>query len=350
MSHVARKDLLWNWLPIAARTVFVFHPLVWAAEREWNQMQEMACDSHVLHILKPRASEYGETLLKAAAHITIFPQRMTSALSIIESYGSLQRRLKAMKSVSTLTRRSALLASSGLIVTAVLCLVPWRLTAAPRSKNVVLLDHSKCHTEKDLPGGLVYDQEMEDFATSATYTLTEVDVPDSGWLVDAITVYFASPAAEKMNSQGRSVPHSEGWLKVNRGRLNIFSKTGSVPLAKDDPSKGEVVTVTQKTLKDGVYAMTVSGLNRKLTPGKYWVGLTPMFNWKRNGQGLHELTLDKRIGDEGVLRNTGGSQHFGPDDETGWKQLSSLYGGAARDEEPAIKIEGRPMDKKSDAG
>lgn len=351
MAHLARRDLIWNWLPVMARTLFVFHPLVWLAEREWNQILEMACDTHVLHTVRPPVREYGTTLLKAAAHIKLSNQCHESALAVIESYESLQRRLESMKTSHILSRRSALFASFCLIATGALFLIPWRLTAAERSKNVVLLDHSKGHTEKDVPSGFVYDQEQDDFPGSSTYTLAEVVVPDTGWLVDSITVYFVAPPAEKLNpQQGHSVPHADGWLKVNKGRLNIFSKTGSVPAAADDPSKGEVVALTQKALKDGVYAITVSGLNRKLTPGKYWVGLTPMYNWVRNGQAFHVLTVDQRKGDEGVMRNPAGGEHFTAEDENAWKPISQLFGGASRDEEPAIKIEGLPINKKGEAG
>ena len=36
LAHLKRRDLWWGWLPALSQCLFCFHPLVWAANRQWN--------------------------------------------------------------------------------------------------------------------------------------------------------------------------------------------------------------------------------------------------------------------------------------------------------------------------
>jgi beta-lactamase regulating signal transducer with metallopeptidase domain len=67
LGHQKRRDLLWNWLPVAARLLFFVHPLVWLAEREWRLAQELACDALALRATAAPVGCYADLLVTIAA-------------------------------------------------------------------------------------------------------------------------------------------------------------------------------------------------------------------------------------------------------------------------------------------
>jgi beta-lactamase regulating signal transducer with metallopeptidase domain len=67
LAHVKRRDLLWAWLPVLARCLFFFHPVVWLAHAEWRLAQELACDELTLRLTKSSPADYGEMLVRLAA-------------------------------------------------------------------------------------------------------------------------------------------------------------------------------------------------------------------------------------------------------------------------------------------
>src|SRR5262249_56830663 len=66
LAHLKRRDLAWAWLPLGARLLFFFHPLVWLAEIHWRLAQEIACGELALRVTRSPARCYGELLLKVA--------------------------------------------------------------------------------------------------------------------------------------------------------------------------------------------------------------------------------------------------------------------------------------------
>ena len=67
LAHLKRQDLLWNWLLVAVRSVFFFHPLVWIVAKPLVGAQEAACDELVLQAKVASASDYGRLLVKLSA-------------------------------------------------------------------------------------------------------------------------------------------------------------------------------------------------------------------------------------------------------------------------------------------
>jgi MYXO-CTERM domain-containing protein len=99
------------------------------------------------------------------------------------------------------------------------------------------------------------------------YGLSDVTVPAGGWTIGSISVYFTD-----------SVWQQSGV--VTQGVLNFFPKSGALPAGTNDPrpsplGSGTTVSVTQ-ILANGVNTITASGLSSVLTPGDWWVGLTPI--------------------------------------------------------------------------
>ena len=161
------------------------------------------------------------------------------------------------------------------------------------------------------------DQEFPDFPAFSTYQVADVTVGAGGWAIDSITSYFGSG--------GGSWPSS---LDV---RVNIFSKTGALPLASDDPTAGAEYAATLTA--DGSFLdVTASGLGIHLAPGAYWIGMTPIVDFATYGQNFHWQTSGI-VGDPSALRNPGNGFADGSD----WGTYA-MIGGTAGD--GAILIEG----------
>src|SRR5262249_46793700 len=66
LAHLARRDLEWGWMLTAARVLFFFHPLIWAATGEWRLADEMAADEMAVRTTGASTGEYGRVLLRTA--------------------------------------------------------------------------------------------------------------------------------------------------------------------------------------------------------------------------------------------------------------------------------------------
>ena len=128
MAHIRRGDLLGNWFSTLVSGLFFFHPLVWLALRESRLSQEVACDE--LAVRRPGVSvaDYGRLLVELATQRPM-PASPLVTVGVVESFHVfLKRRLSAMKSFGTRSRRVFAL-SWFVAIVAVLGLLPWRLVA-----------------------------------------------------------------------------------------------------------------------------------------------------------------------------------------------------------------------------
>jgi len=119
MAHLKRLDLPLAVVPLLARTLFFFHPLVWWASAEWAAAREEACDALALSATKLPPADYGRLLLKLASPMAVPP-----ALGFSPGYHTLHRRLMSLGAAQRTPRRARLL------VLALPLLLPWRLSAA----------------------------------------------------------------------------------------------------------------------------------------------------------------------------------------------------------------------------
>ncbi len=131
LVHLRRGDLWWGWLPLLGRLLFFFHPLLWLAEREWREAQEMACDALALQSAGASVSDYGGTLMKVVEYCA--PRRSADlpALAVLESFQALRRRLLALPNGAR--PRPLIWRGVGTMVmgAALLGLLPCRLAARP---------------------------------------------------------------------------------------------------------------------------------------------------------------------------------------------------------------------------
>jgi hypothetical protein len=161
-------------------------------------------------------------------------------------------------------------------------------------------------------------------APSGTYGLSAVTVPPARWDVHAVTIFTTATAPDK-------------WVQLRRARLNVVSKKGDLPAADDDPRRGREVEVTVREHRPGVFAITAADLKLRLTPGDYWIGLTPIHDFAAHGRGGHLLT-------DGVRNARFDDVARAPDDGTrpflrDWMTLGPRIF-APINEHLAIKIEG----------
>jgi prepilin-type processing-associated H-X9-DG protein len=127
--HLRRRDLLWGGLPALAQRLFWFHPLAWLAGGEWHLAQELACDEEVVRITRTRPGDYGEVLVKVAAQAFTRAAGGWMAAGVLESSQTLQRRLIAMKSLGSFSRKRVGWIGALLAIIGVMLLVPWQVTA-----------------------------------------------------------------------------------------------------------------------------------------------------------------------------------------------------------------------------
>jgi len=126
LAHLRRGDLTWSWLLLVLRGFFFFHPLVWLADREWRETQELACDHLALQTTRATPWEYGAVLLHVAELCRPYPVRAFLTLGIAESFRTLQRRLIVIRNAGTPARRWTAVGSLLLALMAT-SLVPWQL-------------------------------------------------------------------------------------------------------------------------------------------------------------------------------------------------------------------------------
>ncbi|MDO0823887.1 M56 family metallopeptidase [Desulfosporosinus nitroreducens] len=64
LSHYKRKDILINWLAVAAQIVHWFNPLIWCSFAKMREDCELACDADSLSFLKPEEYQsYGLSII-----------------------------------------------------------------------------------------------------------------------------------------------------------------------------------------------------------------------------------------------------------------------------------------------
>ena len=124
MAHLKRGDLPLAVVPLLARMLFFFHPLVWWASAEWAASREEACDALALSATNLPSTDYGRLLLKLASPTALPSTALPPALGFSPGYCALRRRL-----VSLGAARPAPRWARGLVL-ALPLLLPWRLSAA----------------------------------------------------------------------------------------------------------------------------------------------------------------------------------------------------------------------------
>ena len=141
-----------------------------------------------------------------------------------------------------------------------LCLTVFALTMilAISDNAEILLDQSDYNL--DVPGFI--NAYAPGPMGMQTFSVNDITVGENGWVIQSITSY--------VNALG-------GYDDlVNSGYLNIFPKTGPMPVdGVDVPTIDVVVDLTVTFISGNDFAVTADNLNLELGAGEYWIGVTP---------------------------------------------------------------------------
>jgi len=129
LAHLARRDLLWNGLPLLAQRLFFFHPLVWLAGHEWSLAQEIACDALAVEVTETPPSAYGRMILGIATRRHASAASLFPTLAVAGSRHTLRRRLFAMQHIGTASRPRLILAAALTLALTIGGLLPWHIVA-----------------------------------------------------------------------------------------------------------------------------------------------------------------------------------------------------------------------------
>lgn len=121
LTHIQRKDILWNWITHGITLLHWFNPLIWITNRRIRADMEMACDEALLTKLAAQdRHDYGMTLIKVSQFVSR-PQAFPNSLGILENHRELKNRLIMIKEYTTMNLKKTIvfgLALSALTFTA----------------------------------------------------------------------------------------------------------------------------------------------------------------------------------------------------------------------------------------
>lgn len=156
---------------------------------------------------------------------------------------------------------------------------------------------------------------------SAIFAVSDVTVPTGGWTIQSVSTYFTDFSFEPT---------------VTSAVLNIFPKTGNLPLSTNDPrtsptGQGTTVAVVDVRTIGGAtqqpaMILTAAGLNINLAAGSYWIGLTPTLAGGFFGTDSHWPAVSL-IGDQSAARGYGS----GPGATFPWTGAGAVVGVPAFD-------------------
>jgi hypothetical protein len=182
-----------------------------------------------------------------------------------------------------------------------------------------LWDQSSYNTSEQA----IVDQEFPDFPAYSSYQMHDVTFtwPISGTV--QLDVYFT---------------HGYGnWASVTQARFNCVKHAdGNLPPQSYDPRDGQVVPIFKSDLGDAWKLCSYVEID--LSPGTWWIGLTPIASYGDYGQEFHLAAASGVIGFETGLRNPAGGFGYGNNWFPAWARLG--YGS----NDGAIAIEPAPAE------
>lgn len=124
LAHVRRGDLVLGWVPVLARTLFFFHPLVHLAMREYALCREAACDALVVSRGRQAPRTYGRLLLR----LGVAPHPHHALPGASPTFRTLKRRIDMLGQATDAPPRVLTLCLVTMI--AAIGVTPWRVVAA----------------------------------------------------------------------------------------------------------------------------------------------------------------------------------------------------------------------------
>jgi beta-lactamase regulating signal transducer with metallopeptidase domain len=130
LAHYQRGDLIWNWLPLIAHSLFFFLPFIWLIEQKLLQLQEICCDRLALQFTHAPAACFGNVLLRVSLRPGLQKSGNLAVYYESHSFKTLQNRLRALHSVDHPKRKQRAAAGCCLLLLGIVAVIPWRLALA----------------------------------------------------------------------------------------------------------------------------------------------------------------------------------------------------------------------------
>ena len=169
------------------------------------------------------------------------------------------------------------------------------------------------------------------FGGFISYAVDDVTVPAPGWVVTKITQWYSA--------------FDPNWVGgVTQGYVNVYPKSGPLPLATDLPS---AVLVPMSCVNDAAQSAAVgqpviaafANVNINLPAGQYWIGIAPRRS--PSPLGVNRMWPSATVGDPVALHLNGAAwaQAVGnwdgafrvegevpvPTEPTSWGSMKALY-------------------------
>lgn len=120
LLHIKRHDLLLNSLSVLARALHWFNPAAWFLVRQIRIERELACDEHVLRIIRADDQRlYGNLLLKIVDEFAT-PPRQATLIPIIQRKPKIQRRINMISNYKPLPWTLSIVSALVLAIAALL--------------------------------------------------------------------------------------------------------------------------------------------------------------------------------------------------------------------------------------
>jgi beta-lactamase regulating signal transducer with metallopeptidase domain len=245
--HIRRGDLWLGLVPILARALFCFHPLVLLACREYEQAREEACDAQTLTVTGTLPDAYGQLLLKLG--VQSGQTEPVAAYMATVHYRTLQRRLTMLQLVPGQTRPSRRVALAALLWIGAVGIVPWRIgiaqteptgnLASPRKViHSVQADSRTTLPVSPLPDSArqVSTQNPAEAPANTAATVRARNKTVSRSTFDATAPLFSEPQLQQ-----KIFVHAEG-IPVGE-LLTLISKQAGIALSAKDALADEKIIV-----------------------------------------------------------------------------------------------------------
>ncbi len=127
LAHYKRGDLCWNWLPVIARSLFFFFPVVWWIEKKLVQLQEICSDQLAVKYTKAPANYFGNMLLRVSIQPEPTKSNPLTAYYYSKSVTLLKKRLEALRSINQTKRNQVVITGFILLLLGIAAVIPWQL-------------------------------------------------------------------------------------------------------------------------------------------------------------------------------------------------------------------------------
>jgi beta-lactamase regulating signal transducer with metallopeptidase domain len=159
LMHLRRGDVWVNCLQALLQVVYWWHPLLWLANARIRTIREEAVDDAVMVALENKSDTYAPTLLQVAKLALRRPLASLGLVGILESQGSLRRRIERLLNFNPPRRTGVTFASALFVVAFGALALPMGEPPAPVPTVSLASQPASTNEQKYLVAGRTQDAE-----------------------------------------------------------------------------------------------------------------------------------------------------------------------------------------------